>query len=159
MDYDVTLDLDVNLPEILGDPSQIEQVVLTLVINAEDCVAAAPQSPGSIHVRTCVQGNRVQLHVSDTGFARDASRIFESTESGVGLNICAEIAKDHGGDLYAWRSYENGATLTLELPVSTQDCDAGSERLTGKTVMVVDDEAHITEFIKDVLTRQGALSR
>jgi signal transduction histidine kinase len=156
-DYDVTLDLDANLPEILGDPSQIEQVVLTLLINAEDCVAAAPQSPGSIHVRTCVQGNRIQLHVSDTGFARDAARIFESGESGVGLNICAEIAKDHGGDLYAWSSYENGATLTLELPVSTPVCSPGAELLTNKTVMVVDDDAHVTEFVQEVLTRHGAV--
>lgn len=157
-DLEVMLELDPNLPEILGDPSQIEQVVLTLLINAEDCVAAAPDSPGTIHVRTRVEGSRAQLHVSDNGFTRDAARIFESGESGVGLNICAEIAKDHGGELYAWSSYESGATLTLELPVSIRDCDAGAGRhLRGKTVMVVDDEAHVTEFINEVLTRHGAL--
>jgi two-component system cell cycle sensor histidine kinase/response regulator CckA len=155
-DVEMVVELDANLPEILGDPSQIEQVVLTLLINAEDCVAAAPHSPGRVHVRTCVQGSKVQLHVSDSGFARDAARIFESSESGVGLNICAEIAKDHGGDLYAWSSYESGATLTLELPISSRDCDPSSGRhLKGKTVMVVDDEVNVAEFIDEVLTRQG----
>lgn len=157
-DFEITLDLDPDLPEILGDPSQIEQVVLTLLINAEDCVIAAPYPPGTIHVRSGVDGNRVKLHVSDSGFARDAARVFESNESGVGLNICAEIAKDHGGDLYTWSSYDDGATLTLELPVSTRDCDPGAGReLRGKTVMVVDDDPHITELIDDVLTRHGAV--
>jgi signal transduction histidine kinase/CheY-like chemotaxis protein len=157
-DLEVMLELDPNLPEILGDPSQIEQVVLTLLINAEDCVAAAPNNPATIHVRTCVQGSRVQLHVSDSGFARDAARIFESGESGVGLNICAEIAKDHGGELYAWSSYENGATLTLELPASLRESDAAAgHHVRGKAVLVLDDQVHIAAFINEVLTRHGAL--
>lgn len=156
-DLEVICELDPDLPEILGDPSQIEQVVLTLLISAEDCAAAAPDNPATIQVRTCVRDNRVQLHVSDSGFARDAARVFESGEGGVGLNICAEIAKDHGGELYAWSSYDDGATITLELPASSRDGEPGAgAQLAGKAVLVLDDEVQIADFIEEVLTRHGA---
>jgi two-component system cell cycle sensor histidine kinase/response regulator CckA len=157
--FDLTLDLDANLPKSLGDPSQIEQVVLGLLLNAEDSIAAMSNRPGAIQIRTCVRTGRIQLHVTDNGNGRDAARLFESHEAGVGLNICAEIVKDHGGELYAWSSYGGGSTLTLELPVHLSDSDAGAglgRCLKGKDVMVVDDEVHITEFVHDVLARHGA---
>ena len=157
--FDVTLDLDANLPKALGDPSQIEQVVLGILLNAEDSIATVQNRPGSIQIRTCVRTGRIQLHICDNGYGRDAARVFESSENGVGLNLCAEIVKDHGGELYAWSSYGGGSTLTLELPVYMQESEAGAglgRCLRGKDVMVVDDEVHITEFVYDVLTRHGA---
>jgi signal transduction histidine kinase/CheY-like chemotaxis protein len=157
--FDITLDLDVNLPKAVGDPSQIEQVVLGILLNAEDSIVGAQNRPGAIQVRTCVRTGRIQLHVCDNGYGRDAARIFEPNQNGVGLNICAEIVKDHGGELYAWSSYGSGSTLTLELPLMEQDSESGAEMgrsLRGKDVMVVDDEVHITEFVYDVLTRHGA---
>src|SRR5688572_14504531 len=109
-EIEITLDLDASLPRAIGDPSLIEQVVLTLLMNAEDSVATIRPSAGVIAVRTCTRNSRIQLHVSDNGPARDSGRIFEPREGGVCLNICAEIAKDHDGELYAWSSYDNGAT-------------------------------------------------
>ena len=136
--FDVTLDLDSNLPKAVGDPAQIEQVVLALLINAEDSIADAQnRRPGSIQIRTCARTGRIQLHVCDNGYGRDAARIFESNENGVGLNICAEMVKDHGGELYAWSSYGGGSTLTLELPVYLQESDGGEglgRCLRGKSV-------------------------
>ena len=158
--FEVTLDLDSNLPKAVGDPAQIEQVVLALLINAEDSIADAQnRRPGSIQIRSCVRTGRIQLHVCDNGYGRDAAHIFESNENGVGLNICAEIVKDHGGELYAWSSYGGGSSLTLELPTYLQDSEAGAglgRCLRGKNVVVVDDEIHIAEFVYDVLTRHGA---
>ncbi len=156
--FDVTLDLDANLPKAAGDPSQIEQVVLEVLLHAESSIATAQDRPGSIQIRTCVRTGRIQLHVCDNGYGRDAACVFETRDKGVGLNICAEIVKDHGGELYAWSSYGGGSTLTLELPVYLQDSEAGGSvgRLRGKDVIVVDDEVHITEFVCDVLQRQGA---
>lgn len=157
--FDLTLDLDPNLPKAMGDPSQIEQVVIGLLINAEDSIANLRNRPGSIQIRSCFRSGRIQLHVCDNGYGRDASRVFEPNENGVGLNICAEIVKDHGGELYAWSSYGGGSTLTLELPLYLLDPDAGlsiGRCLRGKDVMVVDDEVHITELVNDILTRHGA---
>ena len=156
-DVEVTLDLDMSLPRAIGDPSLIEQLVLTLLMKAEDSVSAIHPYVGTIDLRTCARNDRIQLHVSDNGPARDAGRIFEPGEGGVGLNICAEIAKDHDGELYAWSSYDNGATLTLELPAYThQPHLETSRRLMGKTIIVVDNEAQIAEFVKEALTRHGA---
>jgi signal transduction histidine kinase len=157
--FDLTLDLDANLPKAVGDPSQIEQVVLGLLLNAEDSIATVGNRPGSIQVRSCLRTGRIQLHVTDNGKGRDAARLFEASEGGVGLNICAEIVKDHGGELYAYSSYGGGSTLTLELPICLSDSDAGASLgrcLRGRDVIVVDDEVHITEFVHDVLARHGA---
>jgi len=158
--FNVTLDIDSNLPKTIGDPSQLEQVVFSLIVNAEDSIAALKNRPGSIQIRTCGRNGRIQLHVADNGFARQASQIFEPHEGGVGLNLCAEIVKDHGGELYAWSSYGSGATLTLEMPVlMSEDIETSpdiGECLRGKDVMVVDDDVHITEFVHDVLERYGA---
>jgi len=155
-DLEVTLDLDLTLPRAIGDPSLIEQVVLTLLMNAEDSVAAIRPYVGTIDLRTCTRNDRIQLHVSDNGPARDALRIFEPNEGGVGLNICAEIAKDHDGELYAWSSYDNGATLTLELPAYIHETNPAGGRLTGKAILVVDNEAQLADFVQETLTRHGA---
>ena len=155
-DLEVTLDLDLTLPKAIGDPSLIEQVVLTLLMNAEDSVAAIRPYVGTIDLRTCTRNDRIQLHVSDNGPARDALRIFEPNEGGVGLNICAEIAKDHDGELYAWSSYDNGATLTLELPAYIHETNPAGGRLTGKAILVVDNEAQLADFVQETLTRHGA---
>ena len=156
-DVEVVLELDGSLPKAIGDPSLIEQVVLTLLINAEDSVSSIQPTSGTIDIRTCVRNSRIQLHVSSNGPARDTARIFEPGEGGVGLNICAEIAKDHDGELYAWSSYDRGATLTLELPVYEEPVSGVGRRLKGKTVLVVDDEAQITDFVDETLTRYGAV--
>ena len=155
-DLEVTLDLDLTLPRAIGDPSLIEQVVLTLLMNAEDSVAAIRPYVGMIDLRTCTRNDRIQLHVSDNGPARDALRIFEPNEGGVGLNICAEIAKDHDGELYAWSSYDNGATLTLELPAYIHETNSAGGRLMGKAILVVDNEAQLADFVQETLTRHGA---
>ena len=156
-DVEVTLDLDMTLPRAVGDPSLIEQVVLTLLMNAEDSISAIRPYVGTIDLRTCARNDRVQLHVSDNGPARDSGRIFEPGEGAVGLNICAEIAKDHDGELYAWSSYDNGATLTLELPSYSGEPSPDSvRRLAGKAIIVVDNEGQIAELVKETLTRHGA---
>lgn len=154
---EVTLDLDPTLPKAVGDPSLIEQVVLTLLMSAEDSVSLIRPARGQIDVRTGVRNGRVQLQVSDNGPARDAARLLEAGEGGVGLNICAEIAKDHEGELYAWSSYDDGATLSLELPIyGDEPHSETSRRLMGKTIIVVDDDAQMAEFVEETLRRHGA---
>ena len=163
--FDVKIDLDSGLPRTMGDPSQIEQVVLSLLANAEESVSALQRRPGLIEIRTSVRAGAIQLHVADNGFSRDVTRAFDSNQTGVGLSICSEIVKDHKGELYAWSSYGNGSTFTLELPVSNQPGDDQAmpstfgRSLRDKSIMVIDDEAHITELIYDVLSRYGAKVR
>ena len=170
----VTTDLGEDLPFAWGDPHQMEQVVLNLIVNAEDALGDAHNRPGSIHVRTFVESGRIQMTVADNGggiHARDMARIFDpffttkakNRGTGLGLSICAEIVKDHGGELYAWSRYGSGSTFTLELPIRPQiepeqaqpDRASQGQGLRGKQVLVIDDEVQITELIFDVLAHQG----
>src|SRR6188768_3409247 len=154
---DVTVDLESNLPRTLGYPSQLEQVIASLMAHAEDAIARAADGQGTIHVQTGRRGGRIVVQIADNGMSRDSVRIFTPGSAGVGLNVCAEIAKDHGGDLYAWNANGNGSTFTLELPIFGQESVRTSnsvhlERLLAhKSVMVVDDEIRISELIYDVL--------
>jgi CheY-like chemotaxis protein len=158
---EITVDLESNLPRTLGYPSQIEQVITSLVAHAEDAIAGTA-SGGSIQIQTGRRAGRVLVQIADNGQSRDTVRIFTPGSSGVGLNVCAEIAKDHGGDLYAWSANGNGSMFTLELPIFGQESVRTSSSvslgrlLQNKSVMVVDDEIQISELIYDVLSRHGA---
>jgi len=162
LELDITVDLELNLPRTLGYPSQIEQVITSLMAHAEDAIAGTVNGQGSIQVQTGRRAGRVLVQIADNGQARDSIRIFTPGSTGVGLNVCAEIAKDHGGDLYAWNANGNGSTFTLELPVFGQESVSTSSSvslgklLQNKSVMVVDDEIQISELIYDVLMRYGA---
>jgi signal transduction histidine kinase/ActR/RegA family two-component response regulator len=159
---EITLELETNLPRTLGYPSQIGQVITSLLVHAEDAVAGAHNEHGCIRVQTGHRAGRVQVQIADNGRTRDTLRIFTPGSTGVGLNICAEIAKDHGGDLYAWSAHGSGSTFTLELPIFGQESVSASNSvnlgklLQNKSVMVVDDEIQISELIYDVLMRHGA---
>ena len=117
----------------MGDIGQIEQVILNLLVNAEDAVRVALGGTGEIVIRTTALNDRVRLEITDNGSGiqkQDMNRIFDpffttkdnsnSTGGvGLGLNICAEIVKDHGGELYAWSTLGSGSTFTMELPVAS----------------------------------------
>src|SRR5947207_1174887 len=76
----VTTDLGADLPYAWGDPNQMEQVFLNLVVNAEDAIGDYQRRPGAIHIKTSVEGERLQVTVTDNGsgiHARDMARIFD----------------------------------------------------------------------------------
>jgi signal transduction histidine kinase/ActR/RegA family two-component response regulator len=171
----VRTELAEDLPFAWGDPHQMEQVFLNLIVNAEDAIGDVQRRPGTIHIKTALESGRITISVTDNGsgiHARDMARIFDpffTTKdkrrgTGLGLSICSEIVKDHGGELYAWSTYGTGSTFTLELPIR-QNIEpeqaqpvrvAEGHCVRGKQILVIDDEIHITELIFDVLARQGA---
>ncbi len=177
-DIVVSSELSPDLPNAAGDSGQIEQVLLNLIVNAEEAVQELHDRVPEIQVRTEALGNKIRLEVTDNGsgiHSRDMNRIFDpffTTKNsadggggtGLGLNICAEIVKDHGGELYAWSNHGAGSTFTMELPVEPAEIhvEAPPERsnagalVRGKSIMVIDDEVTITELIDDLLSRYGA---
>lgn len=111
---EVFLDLDEHLPRTHGDASQIEQVVEALILRAEHAEFASRRGR-IIQVQTRFSDGAIQLHVTDNGLTIGDVDV----RDGLGLNVCAEIVRDHGGELYAWRKQGSGSTLTMELPVVT----------------------------------------
>ena len=73
---DMTMDLESSLPRVVGYPSQIEQVITSLIAHAEDAIASTGSGQGYIHVQTGRRAGRVRVQVADNGMARDSLRIF-----------------------------------------------------------------------------------
>jgi signal transduction histidine kinase len=111
-------------PEILGDRTQLQQVLLNLILNACDAMAAAPKAARILAVRTEIFPGTVSVSVADRGggiAAESMSRIFTSFFTtkkhglGLGLSVCNSIITAHGGELRVANNTEGGATFTFEL--------------------------------------------
>jgi two-component system, LuxR family, sensor kinase FixL len=116
----VDLDALADLPDLHGDRVQLEQIVLNLVHNAVDAIAAVGQSDGHVHVVVRRQSAppRVEIGILDNGPGIEgelADRLFDPLTTtkqdglGLGLSICASIMKAHGGRVWL-HSGKPGAT-------------------------------------------------
>jgi C4-dicarboxylate-specific signal transduction histidine kinase len=125
----VRLELEADLPAVLGDTVQLQQVVLNLLLNAVDSVSQSPSPQRRVKVKTARDADRrVSLCVSDTGpgiGAEVVKKLFEpffTTKPqglGLGLSICRSIVEAHGGSLSFGSSLEKGAVFCLHLPVAS----------------------------------------
>jgi len=119
-------DLAPDLPEIRGSANQLQQVLMNLMINAQDAMGGAP---GRVTVRTrLVRPDRIEIRVTDTGPGipkENLLRIFEpffttkpaGKGTGLGLAVSYGIIKDHGGEIRPESEPGQGATFVITLPV------------------------------------------
>ncbi len=118
------IDLGANLPRVLGDTIQLQQVMLNLVRNAIEAVQAEG-CERVVHLRTLRSGAGVEMSVSDLGPGLDPAireRLFEAFATtkpegtGLGLAISRSIVESHGGQL-AWRANQpRGSCFHFFLP-------------------------------------------
>jgi C4-dicarboxylate-specific signal transduction histidine kinase len=117
--------LAADLPVSQGDPVQLQQVLVNLLINAMDAVAAKSPSRRRIEISTRANGKHVEVQIVDFGQgirAEDHKRLFEpffTTKEnglGLGLSICSTIVEAHGGKLSINNNDHGGATVVLTLP-------------------------------------------
>ncbi|MBP2293313.1 sensor histidine kinase [Azospirillum rugosum] len=137
----ITLTLADDLPPVLGDRVQIEQVVLNLVKNALDAMEERPRGREGVTVRTARDGaGRVEVAVTDRGHGLSdeaRARLFDpffTTKPGgmgLGLSICRTIVESHGGHLWATDNPEGGAVMRFVLPVATEEQRTGEQRHAG----------------------------
>lgn len=120
------LDLAPGLPDVAVDRLQIQQVVINLVRNAIDAMAASPRRELSIRTRPAANGG-VEVAVIDSGpgLAPEVEgRLFEpfvTTKAdgmGVGLSICRTIVEGHGGHLWHEANPAGGALFAFTLPTA-----------------------------------------
>ena len=127
---DVGLDMAQMPIEVVGDRTQLQQVVLNLVMNSAEAMAAS-SGARRIVIRCTADEQLVKVSVSDTGrgvAVHQLERVFEAFYStkadgiGMGLSICRSIVEAHGGRIWA-SSGENGdgGLFTFTLPMAEGD--------------------------------------
>jgi two-component system NtrC family sensor kinase len=169
------VDVALNLPEGLPDPqinvNQIQQVFVNLINNASQAIASSGQ-PGEIIITAHSEPEYIVIEVTDTGPGMPetlAARVFEpffttkpeGQGTGLGLNICMGIIKEHGGRITLRTGPGQGSTFTVELPLA-----AAEEEETGKEpgdpvephafrILLIDDEPHILHYLRTTLEAWG----
>jgi PAS domain S-box-containing protein len=174
-----------NIGAVKADPSQIEQVILNLIVNARD---AMPQG-GKLLIETSnvvldssfgqdqasvIPGPYVLLRVTDTGIGMSGetlAHIFEpfyttkesSRGTGLGLSTVYGIVKQSGGHITASSELGNGTVFNVYLPrveESVQTPTTAEATDTGKgkgheTILLVEDEPAVRELTRMVLSERG----
>jgi PAS domain S-box-containing protein len=121
------VDLAPDLPPVLGDRVQLQQVALNLLINAFEAVQDLDVARRRVRLQTSRQDGQIVISVVDQGRGvpeDDLARVFEPFYTtkpdgmGLGLPICRTIAVSHGGALVAAPNVDAGMTFSLRLPVA-----------------------------------------
>src|SRR5262249_53076369 len=128
-EIDLEMELADGVRPILGDRVHLQQVLLNLLMNAMDAVAAMPPERRRVRVWTRQSDGEVRMSVRDTGTGIPAERttdIFEpfyTTKNegngmGMGLAIARNILDAHGGRIEAENNTSGGATVWFSVPLS-----------------------------------------
>jgi two-component system NtrC family sensor kinase len=160
-----------NIPPVVADAHQLEQVFLNIINNAVDAMLEHSRG-GHLEVSITNQDSHVSLEFRDSGPGiKEVNRIFDpfyTTKSvgkgtGLGLSICYGIIKEHGGDIRAFNHAGGGAVIQVVFPVAAAGAvvapipqPAGHVVPLQGRVLVVDDEEAVLEFEREVLAGAGA---
>jgi PAS domain S-box-containing protein len=176
---ELSQDLAEDLPPVVADPAQLQQVLLNLLVNAEQAIRQG-SGEGSIRVRTGkTPRGRISFEILDSGPGIPQEiipRIFDpffSTKpsgagTGLGLSITCGIVKEHGGEIFVQSQLGHGAKFTVELPAAAHEASPLSAPPTnrgvalvstrlarGERMLVVEDEPTVAHLIADVLCEDG----
>jgi two-component system NtrC family sensor kinase len=122
---------DPDLPEIMVDYFQMQQVFMNIIINAEYFMIQAHKR-GTMTITTQKQRDSVMISFADNGPGippENLNRIFDpffttkeaGKGTGLGLSICHGIVTEHGGQIYARSELGKGATIFVEVPINDRD--------------------------------------
>jgi len=159
-----------DLPQIAGDPHQLQQVVLNLLTNAVQAIAG--RGHGKLRIATELGSDRstIRITVADDGpgIAREhLSQLFEpffttkppGVGTGLGLALVRGIVTEHGGTITVESTPGQGATFVITLPVTAPPAarpgpPAAPMITPGLRVLVVDDEPPLRDLMAEALAAQ-----
>jgi CheY-like chemotaxis protein len=175
----VSTEFDPDLPVIVADPGQLQQVFLNIIINAEVEMKTA-HGKGKLRVKAENKGDTILISFKDSGRGiapENIEKIFDpffttrevGSGTGLGLSICLGIISEHGGTIWVESKPGKGATFFVELPVNIKPEQlqmADSYKETAKEAMemkeavktkilVLDDEEIVRDFLNRILTKEG----
>ncbi|MCE9579567.1 MAG: response regulator [Deltaproteobacteria bacterium] len=163
--------LSIEVPDglwVTGDPAQLRQVVLNLVINAAEAMQGRA---GGITLTAGVDPGGIAIAVRDEGIGMDdatRARIFEPyfstkfTGRGLGLAVVDGIVRAHGGRLEVTSAVDVGTTFTVHLPARAAGAAVAADEVTDDspwhgagTVLVVDDDDAVRRGVTRMLAGLG----
>jgi PAS domain S-box-containing protein len=177
-DYDLRVnnikldkEFDPDLPAVIADPHQLEQIFLNIINNAVDAMLEVGKG-GNLKVRLYAKDGDVFAKFQDSGPGiKEPNKIFDpfyttkdvGKGTGLGLSICYGIVKEHGGDITASNCEAGGAIVEIRLPsagrVAVPEIATPlppREVVIEGRVLLAEDEEAVLEFERDVLTGAGA---
>ncbi|HTM49745.1 MAG TPA: response regulator [Bryobacteraceae bacterium] len=182
------LDLDPDLPAVQGDASQLQQLVMNLVINGAEAVVSGMGSvsvttrlsdlreenlPRSIPPTSIQPGRYICLEVRDDGAGMDTAtlaRIFDPFYTtklagrGLGLAAALGIVRSHAGGIEVETAPGKGSTFRVYLPAAgaaqLRKVDSASREVLsgGGEILIVDDEEVVRNFARNCLQQFGYTS-
>ena len=123
----VGTELSANLPQIMGDRVQLQQVLMNLIMNSIDAMKNVDGARELVIKSQREENERILVSVSDTGVGlppQQADQIFNAffttkpDGTGMGLSISRSIVESHGGRLWAAGNSPRGTSVCLTLPIN-----------------------------------------
>jgi PAS domain S-box-containing protein len=165
--------LDQDLPLIMADAVQLQEVFLNIILNAETEMKLY-KGKGNLQIKTEKSNDKIIVSFTDDGpgISKDnLSKIFNpffttrqvGEGTGLGLSICHGIIIEHGGKIYAESKEGKGATFYIELPIIKSAkhrkqkgaAPTKQKNIVGSRILVVDDEIGILDSLSRILAKHG----
>lgn len=168
--------LATGLPQVFADPHHLKQVLLNLIINAEQAMLSA-HGRGALITRSWYEADRdaviLELNDDGPGVPDDVrTRIFDpffttkdvGKGTGLGLTVAYAIMQDHGGEIQVRSAEGGGASFFIELPAGGGGGDRPAKARAvehpvadggGASVLLVEDEPALATAVSEVLADAG----
>ena len=171
-DISIRVDIEPGLPTIWGDGAQLSQVLINLLVNAQQALMDV-STARKVHVRATMAEKNLAIVISDNGPGIPASiqnRIFEpffttkaeGQGTGMGLPYCLSVVDNHHGTISIDKNRVTGTAITVTLPIEAPPVTAIDQRNTTEgeacrplRVLIIDDETGWLQALTEQLEHLG----